>query len=216
VVGKDLMHFTIGQIGTDGANYKAMEFCGEVIDSLPISGRYHMCNMAIEAGAKNGIIAPDQITIDYVKPRAKKPYKIFTSDPDAKYILTYEYDVTNFGKEIKPGDIFVAGKNLGGGSARNVPNVLKAAGISCIISASIARIFLRNAINVGIPVIISPEASEGISTGDQVEVNLSNGVIKNLTTGMSFQEAPLPDFIVDIIRQGGLVAWAKKKVHGKA
>ena len=92
VSGKDLILYTIGDIGVDGASYMAMEFSGETIESLPMSGRMTMCNMAIEAGAKTGIIMPDKITEEYVKPRAKRVYKFYTSDPDAYYTEIKEYD----------------------------------------------------------------------------------------------------------------------------
>lgn len=92
VSGKDLILHTIGDIGVDGALYRAMEFEGEVIRSLSMSGRLTMCNMAIEAGGKNGIIVPDDITEGYVKGRAKRPYKFYTSDSDAKYVNVKEYD----------------------------------------------------------------------------------------------------------------------------
>jgi 3-isopropylmalate/(R)-2-methylmalate dehydratase large subunit len=96
VGGKDLILHTIGQIGVDGARYRAMEFTGEVIDRLPMSDRFSMCNMAIEAGAKVGIIAPDAITEEYVKGRAKRPYEFFRSDPDASYEAVHEWDVSSF------------------------------------------------------------------------------------------------------------------------
>lgn len=92
VSGKDLILHTIGDIGVDGALYKAMEFEGEIIRNLPMYGRLTMCNMAIEAGGKNGIIIPDSITEEYVKNRAKRPYKFYASDPDAKYVEVREYD----------------------------------------------------------------------------------------------------------------------------
>jgi 3-isopropylmalate/(R)-2-methylmalate dehydratase large subunit len=92
VSGKDLILYTIGDIGVEGAAYMAMEFTGEVIENMSMSGRLTMCNMAIEAGAKAGIIAPDKVTEDYVKPRAKRPYKFYNSDPDAKYFEIKEYD----------------------------------------------------------------------------------------------------------------------------
>ncbi len=94
VSGKDLILHTIGDIGVDGALYRAMEFEGEVIDSLPMSGRLTMCNMAIEAGGKNGLIVPDAITEEYVKSRAKREYKFYTSDKDAEYVDVREYDVS--------------------------------------------------------------------------------------------------------------------------
>lgn len=92
VGGKDLILYTIGDIGVDGASYMAMEFTGEVIDRMPMAGRFTMCNMAIEAGAKAGIIVPDKITEEYVKGRAKRAYKIYNSDPDAQYAEVREYD----------------------------------------------------------------------------------------------------------------------------
>lgn len=95
VGGKDLILYTIGKIGVDGARYRAMEFMGEVIDSLPMSDRLSMCNMAIEAGAKVGIIAPDAITEEYVNARAKRPYKFYRSDPDAVYETVYEWDISD-------------------------------------------------------------------------------------------------------------------------
>jgi 3-isopropylmalate/(R)-2-methylmalate dehydratase large subunit len=92
VGGKDLILHTIGDIGVDGALYRAMEFEGETIRSLPIHGRLTICNMAIEAGAKSGIIVPDSITEDYVRERARREYKFYQSDPDATYVDVREYD----------------------------------------------------------------------------------------------------------------------------
>lgn len=94
VGGKDLILYTIGLIGVDGALYCTMEFAGEAISQLDMAGRFTMCNMAIEAGGKNGIIAPDDKTLEYVKPRAKRDYKIYTSDPDATYKEVIEIDVS--------------------------------------------------------------------------------------------------------------------------
>ena len=95
VGGKDLILYTIGRIGVDGARYRAMEFAGELIDSLPMADRFSMCNMAIEAGAKVGIITPDSITEQYVSARAKRPYKFYCSDPGAAYEAVYEWDLSN-------------------------------------------------------------------------------------------------------------------------
>jgi 3-isopropylmalate/(R)-2-methylmalate dehydratase large subunit len=95
VGGKDLILYTIGQIGVDGARYMAMEFTGEAIDSLPMSDRFTMSNMAIEAGAKAGLIAPDATTEAYLKNRAARPYRCYASDPDAHYDAVYEWDISN-------------------------------------------------------------------------------------------------------------------------
>ncbi|MEK7308136.1 MAG: aconitase/3-isopropylmalate dehydratase large subunit family protein, partial [Nitrospirota bacterium] len=92
VGGKDLILHTIGDIGVDGALYRAMEFKGETIKSLPMHARLTMCNMAIEAGGKNGIIEPDEITEQYVKKRAKREYKFYSSDKDERYVEVREYD----------------------------------------------------------------------------------------------------------------------------
>jgi len=92
VGGKDLILYTIGLIGVDGALYQAMEFCGETISSLDMAGRFTICNMAIEAGAKSGIIAPDETTLAYEKGRAKKPPRVYSSDPEAAYARVIEID----------------------------------------------------------------------------------------------------------------------------
>ncbi|MEW6172310.1 MAG: 3-isopropylmalate dehydratase large subunit [Bacillota bacterium] len=95
VGGKDLILHTIGKIGVEGALYCAMEFCGPVIEKLSMDGRFTMCNMAVEAGAKNGIIAADDKTESYARDRARRPYRVFASDPDANYKKVYEFDVSN-------------------------------------------------------------------------------------------------------------------------
>lgn len=92
VSGKDLILHTIGLIGVDGALYRAIEFTGPVIEHLPMDDRFTICNMAIEAGAKSGIIAPDGTTLDYVQPRARHRWQLYASDPDARYVETYETD----------------------------------------------------------------------------------------------------------------------------
>ena len=100
VSGKDLILYTIGKIGVDGANYKVMEFSGEVIKKLSMDNRFTICNMAIEAGAKTGIIEPDEITLDYLKGRARRPYQIYKSDPDASYEKIIEIDMSKIEPQI--------------------------------------------------------------------------------------------------------------------
>lgn len=100
VDGKDLILYTIGQIGVDGARYKAMEFLGETIANLPMDSRLTMCNMAIEAGGKNGIIPPDRITKEYVEKRAKRPYKFFHSDSEAEYSQVLDIDATKIEPQV--------------------------------------------------------------------------------------------------------------------
>ncbi|NVL91036.1 MAG: 3-isopropylmalate dehydratase large subunit [Desulfobacterales bacterium] len=100
VTGKDLILYTIGDIGVDGATYKAMEFTGDAIKNLPLADRMTMANMAIEAGGKNGIISPDETTLDYIKPRAKRPFECYTSDPDALYADVRTYDVSGIEPQV--------------------------------------------------------------------------------------------------------------------
>ena len=100
VSGKDLILFTIGRTGVDGMTYRAMEFAGEVISSLPMHARFTMCNMAIEAGGKSGIIEPDEITEKYVRERAKRKYTAYRSDPDAEYAAVIEFDVSDLEPQV--------------------------------------------------------------------------------------------------------------------
>ncbi len=100
VTGKDLILYTIGDIGVDGATYKVMEFMGDVINDFPVADRMTMANMAIEAGAKSGIISPDETTLDYIRPRAKRPFQCYTSDPDAQYTGSKTYDVSGIEPQV--------------------------------------------------------------------------------------------------------------------
>ena len=100
VGGKDLILYTIGQIGVDGALYKVMEFTGEAIENLSMDGRFTMSNMAIEAGGKAGIVPPDEITRAYLEGRSKRPPRFYTSDPDAQYEKVYEFDVSKLEPQV--------------------------------------------------------------------------------------------------------------------
>ncbi len=100
VSGKDLILATIGDIGVDGALYQAMEFCGEAIHALPMSSRFTMANMAIEAGGKNGIFEPDEVTLHFIKDRAKRPYRIYRSDKDAHYAEVRDYNVSKIQPQV--------------------------------------------------------------------------------------------------------------------
>ena len=112
----------------------------------------------------------------------------------------------NFVKEVKEGDIIVADKNFGCGSSReHAPLAIKEAGVSCVIARTFARIFYRNAINIGLPILECEAAADGISKGDVVEVNFDTGVITNVTKGESYQGQPFPVFMQEIIQKGGLV-----------
>ena len=111
-----------------------------------------------------------------------------------------------FTSRVKPGDIMVGGENFGCGSSReHAPVAIKASGISCVIAKSFARIFYRNAINIGLPILECPAASEAIAEGDTVSIDFDTGVITDETTGQTFQAAPFPPFIQNIIAKGGLM-----------
>lgn len=112
----------------------------------------------------------------------------------------------DFVKNMHPGDIVVATRNFGCGSSReHAPLVLRENGVSCVIASSFARIFYRNAINIGLPILECPAASEAINEGDVVAINFDTGVITDETTGQTFQAAPFPPFIQKIIKAGGLM-----------
>ncbi len=118
----------------------------------------------------------------------------------------------DFISTINPGDIIVAGENFGCGSSReHAPLAIKSAGIGGIIAESFARIFYRNAFNIGLPILESKEASAGIEEGNRVSLNLATGEIVNLDTGEQFFAKPVPDFMREIVEAGGLVEYVKKK-----
>ena len=117
-----------------------------------------------------------------------------------------------FVTRVKAGDIMVAGKNFGCGSSReHAPIAIKACGVSCVIAKTFARIFYRNSINIGLPILECPEAVDNIKDGDTVSVNFDTGVIKNETTGKEFQAQPFPPFMQEIIKCGGLINKINKK-----
>ena len=118
---------------------------------------------------------------------------------------------TEFVKQVKPGDVMVAGWNFGCGSSReHAPLVIKTCGTGCVIAKSFARIFYRNAINIGLPILECEEAAEAISAGDEVSVDFDTGVITDVTTGQTWQAEPFPEFIQNIIQKGGLLASLKE------
>lgn len=130
-----------------------------------------------------------------------------TSDPKELASHCMEDIDTEFVKKVKAGDIMVGGFNFGCGSSReHAPISIKESGISVIIAKSFARIFYRNSINIGLPIIECPEAAEAIENGSEVEVDFDKGVIKDLTAGKEYKTSPFPAFIQGIINAGGLVA----------
>lgn len=139
-----------------------------------------------------------------------------TSDPAelAKHCLE-DLDV-EFVNNVRPGDIIVADENFGCGSSReHAPVAIKASGISCVIAANFARIFYRNAINIGLAILECPAASAEIENGDEVTVDFDTGVITDVTKGTTYQAEPFPPFIKDMIARGGLMASLKAKEAAK-
>jgi len=135
-----------------------------------------------------------------------------TSDPKelAKHCME-DIDMTFVGR-VRPGDIIVGGPNFGCGSSReHAPIAIKASGISCVIAPSFARIFYRNAINMGLAIMESAEASEAIADGDEVEIDFASGIINDMTSGATFTAKPFPEFIRKIIAADGLVGYITKK-----
>ena len=112
----------------------------------------------------------------------------------------------DFVHKVQPGDILVAHQNFGCGSSReHAPIAIKESGISCVIAATFARIFYRNAINIGLPILECPEAARSIQDGDEVSIDFDTGVIKNITRGETYKAQPFPEFIKDIMKHGGLL-----------
>ena len=119
----------------------------------------------------------------------------------------------DFPKKVKKGDIIVAGRNFGCGSSReHAPICLKGAGVSCVIAETFARIFYRNAINIGLPILESAIASKDIEEGDSIEVDLEKGKIRNLTTNKTYEAIAFPPFMQELINAGGLMEYVKKRI----
>jgi len=150
----------------------------------------------------NAIKYGDNIDTDVIIPARY----LTTSDPKELASHCMEDIDKDFSKRVQAGDVMVGGKNFGCGSSReHAPIAIKESGISCVIAATFARIFYRNAINIGLPIVECPEASEKIQPGDKVSVDFDTGVITNLTKGESYQGEPFPPFIQGIIAAGGLM-----------
>lgn len=135
-----------------------------------------------------------------------------TSDPAELAKHCMEDADKEFVSKMKAGDIIVADKNFGCGSSReHAPISIKAAGVSCVIAKTFARIFYRNSFNMGLPIFECPEASVGIREGDEVEVDMATGVIRNLKKGETYQAQPIPPFMRELIADGGLMKHVMKK-----
>lgn len=137
----------------------------------------------------------------------------YLNTPDAKELALHcmeDIDDT-FAKKVQSGDIMVAGKNFGCGSSReHAPLAIKTCGVACVIAATFARIFYRNALNIGLPILECPEATAAIEAGHEVSVDFDTGAIEDLTTGAKFSAEPFPPFMQDLINAGGLAAYARK------
>ncbi|MEG1243921.1 MAG: 3-isopropylmalate dehydratase small subunit, partial [Oscillospiraceae bacterium] len=129
-----------------------------------------------------------------------------TAEPEELSVHCMEDIDVDFAGNVKAGDIIVAGKNFGCGSSReHAPIAIKASGIACVIAGSFARIFYRNAINIGLPILECEQASEDIENGDEIKVDFDAGVIENKTKGKVYNAQPFPPFIQNIIKSGGLL-----------
>jgi 3-isopropylmalate/(R)-2-methylmalate dehydratase small subunit len=136
-----------------------------------------------------------------------------TADPNELAQYCMEDADPEFVSKMRRGDLIVADTNFGCGSSREVaPLAIKAAGVSAVVAKSFARIFFRNAINIGLPILECPPAVDGTNEGDEVEVEPATGVIRNLTRGTTFQATPFPDFLQHIIDRGGLLAYVEDRL----
>ena len=150
---------------------------------------------------------PDNVDTDVIIPAR------YLNTPNAQELAKHcmEDIDTSFVSSVRPGDIMVAGWNFGCGSSReHAPLVIKTCGTGCVIAKSFARIFYRNAINIGLPILECEAAAEEIQAGDEVSVDFDTGVITDHTTGKTYQAAPFPEFIQNIIKKGGLLASLKE------
>lgn len=137
-----------------------------------------------------------------------------TSDPAELAKHCMEDSDPEFYSKISPGDVIVAGKNFGCGSSReHAPIAIKAAGISCVVAKSFARIFYRNAFNIGLPIFECAEGAEKIQPGDQLIIDADKGTITNITKNESYQATPVPEFMQQIIAAGGLINYVSKRVN---
>ena len=133
-----------------------------------------------------------------------------TSAPEELATHCMEDIDPTFAGRVKPGDMLVAGRNFGCGSSReHAPLAIKASGVSCVIAETFARIFYRNALNIGLPILECPSAANAIAAGDEVSVDLETGEIKDITTGQAFHAEPFPTFMMELIAAGGLAAYLK-------
>jgi 3-isopropylmalate/(R)-2-methylmalate dehydratase small subunit len=136
-----------------------------------------------------------------------------TSAPEELALHCMEDADPEFAQKISPGDVIVADKNFGCGSSReHAPIAIKAAGVSCVIAASFARIFYRNAFNMGLPILESPAAAADVVTGDHLEIDLASGIIVNKSRNLTYKAQPVPVFMQELLAAGGLIPYVMKRL----
>ncbi len=151
----------------------------------------------------------DNVDTDVIIPA--RYLNVSTTEELAKHCM--EDIDPDFVGSVRPGDIILAGENFGCGSSReHAPLAIKGAGVGCVIAASFARIFYRNAINIGLPILESPQAVQEAEKGHELEVEIEVGLIHNLITGEIYRTAPYPEFMLEIIRAGGLVPYTRQSI----
>ena len=153
----------------------------------------------------------DDVNTDAIIPA---PYLVTTDPKELGSHAMEGSEQPDFATRVRPGDVVVAGENFGCGSSReHAPVALTGAGVACVIAKSFARIFFRNAINIGLPLLECPDAADAIAAGDEVEVDLATGTVRSVATGRIFQAQPMPDFMRAIFDAGGLVAFARQRLE---
>ena len=160
----------------------------------------------------NVLVLGDHIDTDVIIPAR------YLTQSDEAFLAKYCFaDLhPDFSEKVKPGDMLVAGVNFGCGSSReHAPLAIKAAGVSCVIASSFARIFYRNSFNIGLPILESPEAAAAVRSGDRLSVDFEAGEIRNLTRNETYHAEPIPKFMLELVEAGGLVNYIREKKLGK-
>jgi 3-isopropylmalate/(R)-2-methylmalate dehydratase small subunit len=188
------------------SNHPLVRSGGQVLNSLFLRGAEGNSEMVLKGKAwKFGA----DLDTDLIIPARY----LNTSDPKELAKHCMEDADPEFAGKVSVGDVIVAGNNFGCGSSReHAPIAIKAVGISCVVAASFARIFYRNAFNLGLPILESPEAAEAVKTGDELEVNLATGKITNLSQGSTYQAQPVPPFMQELLAAGGLMPYVMKRL----
>jgi len=154
----------------------------------------------------------DNVDTDAIIPAR---YLNMSSEQELAAHCMEDIDVS-FVDDVNVGDMIVAGKNFGCGSSReHAPVAIKGSGVSCVIAETFARIFYRNALNIGLPILECPEAAQAIEAGQEIQVDLESGMIQNLATGQTYQATAYPTFMLNLIAAGGLIAYTRKQLQAE-